>query len=229
IPLIGYPGAALAVTSHFLEFVDEAAPAARPLLVDELAPGGTYRVLLTTGGGLYRYALGDRVRVVGRCEATPLVEFLGRADPVWDLGGEKLHEDRVHAVLEAACREFQLRPAFAMLAPEWGQPPAYVLFIEEESLTARRAEELARRIDDRLAEGHHYAYCRRLGQLRAVRAVLLRRGRAGSYVERCSRLGQRLGDVKPVSLHPEPGWSAWFQSETHETSSAPAAAIGGQR
>src|SRR5207248_4926084 len=110
----------------------------------------------------YRYALGDRVRVVGWCAATPLVEFLGRADPVCDLCGEKLHEERVHAVLEAAFREFQLRPAFAMLAPEWGQPSAYVLFIEEEGLTGRLAEELARRVDVRLAEGHHYGYCRRL-------------------------------------------------------------------
>jgi hypothetical protein len=214
IPLTGHPGAALAVTSHFLEFVEEEAPR----LADELELGRTYTVLLTTGGGLYRYALGDRVRVVGRVENTPLVEFLGKGDPVCDLCGEKLHEERVGAVLDAVFREFAVEPAFAMIAPEWeGAPPAYVLFMETPELTAARFDELVRRVEARLAEGYHYAYCRRLGQLGPLRGFRVRRGGSRTYLERCAALGQRRGSIKPTALHREPGWSAWFEQTAHST------------
>jgi len=37
--------------------------------VHELERGRLYSVILTTGGGLYRYALGDVVTVVGRVGA----------------------------------------------------------------------------------------------------------------------------------------------------------------
>src|SRR5262249_13673533 len=55
-PELGRPAPSPAVTSHFLEFVGDDGKA-RP--VDELETGARYRVLITTGGGLARYDLGD--------------------------------------------------------------------------------------------------------------------------------------------------------------------------
>jgi len=49
-------------------------------LLHELEANHEYSALLTTGGGLYRYRLGDRVRVVGFARNTPLLEFLGKED-----------------------------------------------------------------------------------------------------------------------------------------------------
>jgi hypothetical protein len=57
-PLLGYPGAALAVRSHFFEF-QELTSAERIRLAHELELGGRYNVIVTTGGGLYRYQLRD--------------------------------------------------------------------------------------------------------------------------------------------------------------------------
>ncbi|HEX6739675.1 MAG TPA: GH3 auxin-responsive promoter family protein, partial [Vicinamibacteria bacterium] len=200
------PGAALAVASHVLEFVPEEGEG-RPLLADELDEGGTYTVVITTGGGLYRYALGDRVRVVGRAAATPRVEFVGRAVQVSDLCGEKLHESRVRHVVEAALGEAAMAPAFTLVAPEAGPPPAYALFLECPAASEAALLALVRRVEERLLEGHHYAYCRRLGQLGPLRGFRVSRGGARAYLDRQVAAGQRAGSVKPALLSRETGWS----------------------
>jgi GH3 auxin-responsive promoter len=209
------PGAALAVASHVLEFLEEAEAdedgagptEARPRLVDELEEGRTYAVVITTGGGLYRYALGDRVRVVGRAAATPRVEFVGRERQVSDLCGEKLHEGRVRQAVEAALREAAMAPAFTLVAPEAGRPPAYALFLECPAATEAALQALVRRVEERLLEGHHYAYCRRLGQLGPLRGFRVRGGGNRAYLERLVAEGQRAGSVKPALLSRETGWS----------------------
>jgi hypothetical protein len=209
IPLIGGPGAALAVTAHFYEFVPVAGAGARPCLAHELEPGQTYAVLLTTGGGLYRYALGDLVRVVGHVAATPLVEFVGRAGNVSDLCGEKLAEPHVARVLEEATRHLGLGPGFLMLAPEWDRPPYYALFVDGGGLGPTALAGLAARVEAGLLGNPAYAYCRALGQLGPVRGMRVQpAAAAAAYAARCAALGQRLGAVKPTYLHREPGWAA---------------------
>lgn len=209
IPLVGQAAAALAVTSHVFEFIADGADA-RPLLADELELGGSYSVLLTNGGGLYRYALGDRVRVVGRVLGTPLIEFVGKEALVSDLRGEKLHQQRIGSILDAVFQEGRLAPAFAMLAPETGRPPCYVLYVESPGLSDEASAALGARVEEALLEGHHYRYCRRLGQLGPARTFRIRSGAARAYLERCAALGQRLGSVKPTPLHRADGWSVCF-------------------
>jgi hypothetical protein len=211
VPLCGHSGAALSVTSHFLEFVDEERPDERPRLAHELEVGGTYTVLISTGGGFYRYALGDRVEVTGSVEATPLVRFLGRAGSFSDLCGEKLGEEVVRRILDAVLAASGIETGFAMLAPEWGQPPAYVLLLQARSASPWRLEKLETEMEAGLMASHHYAYCRRLGQLGPVRAIAVGEGAAEAYLERCAALGQRRGNVKPAALRRETGWAEWFQ------------------
>jgi hypothetical protein len=216
IPLTGHAGAALAVTSHFLEFLDSESPGSRLFLAEELEIGKTYFVLISTGGGLYRYALGDLVQVVGRVQETPLVNFIGKGDLVSDLCGEKLHEPFVRELLEKIFHDFQLQPAFAMMAPEWDQPPAYHLFLEAPEMSCQIVEKLVTCLEMRLLENPHYAYCRRLGQLGPVRVAFLKSGASQGYVERCAALGQRRGSIKPTVLHAKSGWSAWFGAVSSE-------------
>jgi hypothetical protein len=213
VPLFDAPAPVLAVRSHFFEFLDADRPDSRPRLAHELERGRAYTVLLSTSGGLLRYHLGDLVRVEGFLHATPCLRFLGRADAVCDLVGEKLSATRVGAVLDAALPALfgGARPAFAMLAPEWAQapePPAYRLFLETDAPDARLAEAAAA-VEQALREGHHYRYARELGQLGPVRAVRVAQG-ARHYEARCIALGQRAGDIKPMDLHRQPGWSAHF-------------------
>lgn len=205
VPLGAGPGAVLAVAGHFLEFLAADDPAAPPCLAHELAQGGEYVPLLTTGGGLYRYPLPDRIRVVGVLGETPRVAFLGRQDGTSDLCGEKLAPRQVGQVWAQVARDLGVAPTFVLLAPEAGPTAGYVLYLE--GLEAQVVERCAAQVEAGLAEGVHYAYCRALGQLAPVRGVgvqdgLRRYERAG--VDR----GGRAGTLKAPLLEARPGWWA---------------------
>lgn len=79
-PLCRQLGSALAVRSHFFEFLPVASSGKTgpPRLAHELEHGGQYAVVITTGGGLYRYKLGDLVEVAGNFDQCPLIRFVGR-------------------------------------------------------------------------------------------------------------------------------------------------------
>ncbi len=92
LPLIGREGGALAIRSHVFEFEEAESPEGRFRLAHDVDRGGRYRVVLTTGGGLYRYALRDEVEAAGFLRQCPLLRFLGKCDRISDLVGEKLAE-----------------------------------------------------------------------------------------------------------------------------------------
>lgn len=200
----------LAIRSHFFEFISETG---HPRLAHELEAGGVYSVVATTGGGLYRYRLEDRVEVTGFAGRTPSLRFLGREGHVSDLRGEKLHESFVAGALARALHRLDIVPRFAMLAPDEehaGSPhyvPRYVLYLET---SGPAPPALATIVEDELAANPHYRTCVALGQL-APAAVFLVEGAAfPRYLQHCRERGQRLGDVKPLALSAAPGWRDVF-------------------
>jgi hypothetical protein len=198
----------LAVRSHFFEFLDE--QDGRCLLADELRQGGTYRVVVTTAGGLYRYQLGDRVEVIGRLGRTPSLRFAGRADAVSDWRGEKLSEGFVGAVIRDLLTAAGVRAVFAMLAPQQVDDGhvRYVLFIECDDVLS--TDPSSAELDRRLAENPHYDYCRRIGQLGPADVAQVRRGAYEAYVARLVAAGQRLGNVKSAALSALDDWEKVF-------------------
>jgi hypothetical protein len=162
--------------------------------------------VLTTSGGLYRYRLRDLVRVQGFYRATPMLSFVGRADCASDLAGEKLTPAFVERVLAEASRATGVRPAFAMMAPTWGNPPRYQLYVEADDLSTLCFTNAVERL---LMESHHYALCRVLGQLDPVQGVFVRDG-ARVYEQARVARGLRAGAVKPVALDTALGWGDAF-------------------
>ena len=200
----------VAIRSHFFEFLEEDG---RPRLVHEIEKGGVYSVVLTTGGGLYRYRLEDRVEVTGFVGRTPSLRFLGKEGHVSDLRGEKLHESFVAGVLERVFLQMGVSPRFALLAPELapeeGPTPGYVLYLEAFPLPPGLAEI----IEEKLAANPHYRACVALGQLAPVRVFRIEKDGFFLYLRRCRERGQRMGDVKPLALSPLSGWSAVYNGE----------------
>jgi hypothetical protein len=191
----------LALTSHFFEFLDDDG---RVRLAEELSIGGEYEIVITTGGGLWRYRLGDRVRVDGLVARTPSLTFLGRVGNVSDQFGEKLSETFVAEILGDVLRESS--PPFALLAPdEDADGWRYTLFLEGDS-----AAELAERLDRALSRNPQYAWCRKLGQLLPARVFLISGGGYESFVQYQAAQGARLGDIKPALLSKSAGWSNRF-------------------
>lgn len=194
----------LAVCSHFYEFIDDRC---RVCLVHELQRDKSYRVVVTTGGGLWRYQLGDLVEVDGFVEGTPSLRFLGRGGNISDICGEKLAEAFVTRALEAACVSCESKARFAMLAPENSEGRwHYTLFIEGEA-----SDPLAVRLDTELRENPHYALCRDLGQLGPLQLVRIHHGAYETFCAVTTAEGRKLGDVKPQSLSLRADWRTFFK------------------
>ena len=192
----------LAITSHFFEFIDDTG-AVR--LADELRDGAEYDVVVTNGGGLWRYRLGDRVRVDGRLASTPSLRFLGRSGGGSDRRGEKLTEEFVAACL----RELFTDPTavrFSLLAPEdEAEGCRYVLFVEGDA-----HPHWPEQLDALLRRNPHYAVCRDLGQLLPPELCVIPRDGFTAYATRLAANGARLGDIKPAALSALTGWSRVF-------------------
>ncbi len=172
----------LEVTSQFFEFLpadrrEEANPAT--YLCHELEVGQEYFVLLTTSSGLYRYDLGDLVRVVGYVGQAPVIEFLNKGKHTCSLAGEKLTEHQVILAMQRASAEMGMAVANFVLAPRWAQPPHYVLHVEADgnadaARLAELSESLERHINDVNVE---YASKRHTGRLGSVELNVLAAGK----------------------------------------------------
>lgn len=170
----------LARECHWHEFLDESG---RFTAIADLKSGGIYEVLFTTGGGLFRYRTGDRVRVtrIG-WDGCPRLRFVGRVGSVSDLVGEKLHEDQVMEALAGR--------GFLVADPD---RPGYEIWLEDVSRAAQVEKSLRRNpyFDQALA-------------LRQLSPLVARRLPDDWFVRLTSAIakhrGCRLGDVKPPAL-----------------------------
>ncbi len=201
-PLTGSAMPVLSVNSHFFEFLP-AGGAEDTVFPWELEEEKEYSVVLTTGGGLYRYRLHDLIKVRGFFRGCPALEFVGRDNGCSDFHGEKICE---HHVLEALkdifCGD---APGFALLAP-FGEPvpDRYVLHIAGIN---KLPQEAAAILDASLRKNIHYDHCRNIGQLKAPEISVLgvdAESAARMRLELLARQGCRLGDVKPSVLSARP-------------------------
>jgi hypothetical protein len=186
IPRQGSSHGVPALASAFLEFIDDAG---RAHLCDGLRDGESYRVVMTTPGGLYRYDLGDRLSCRGYTGALPRLEFMGRAAST-DIVGEKLSEAFVTHALHPIGSE-------ACLAVRANATPFYELLID--ATAGKNLVAQAALIEERLCSNPQYAYARSLGQLgpvapRAVERLIDR------YTHVQAGRGCRLADIKPPVL-----------------------------
>lgn len=95
-------GGALAINIHFLEFLPEDGGAA--LRADQLELGREYRIVVTNGGGLYRYDMEDIVRVTSFVHATPAIAFVSKKERQISVSNERLTELDVTRAMQEATR-----------------------------------------------------------------------------------------------------------------------------
>ena len=164
-------------------------------LLDQIEPEKDYELIITTGGGLYRYATGDLVRVSGRWRDLPLLRFLGRLETV-DMAGEKMTAGFVETALSDVA-------GFCLLTP---LDRGYVLYTDQAITPAQ--------VEQRLRTNFHYRLARQLGQLDAVKVWRIRGDAGTQYLTNCRRHGQKLGDIKPVRFSARRDFS--FEGDYHD-------------
>jgi len=207
-----------AVGSHFLEFEDT--KTGEILAVWKLKTNGLYSVILTTGGGLYRYCLEDIVTVSGRLFRTPLLRFISRKGGVSDHVGEKLYPFHVEQIIREIERHAGMPFPFAMLAPyPDGNRLHYVLYMKQ--IGNCLPEMILEKLESGLLRNYHYAHARRVGQLAAADLFFITGDAQRVYRDYLITKGMKAGDIKPVPLHSEPVWQNVFSGyriNEHRTS-----------
>jgi len=196
----------LAVNSHFFEFMNEKGEC---LTTYQVEKGMYYSVVVTTGGGLYRYKLEDRILVTGFINKTPTLRFIGKMNNISDQFGEKLNETHIAKIVKSVLPTEKYN--FCMLAPDNDDRQyGYTLYVENKD---NLSEGLAENFERGLRENPQYKYCIELGQLRPVKIFRIMRNGYNTYKMRLSELGIKYGDIKMSYLNNLDGWSDHFQGE----------------
>jgi hypothetical protein len=211
-PIADHPGGALSLTSHFFEFepIKNNESNAGIRLAHQLEEGEQYRVIVTTGGGLYRYQLRDEIHVVGFYNDVPLIRFCGKSDNVSDLVGEKLSEAHVRDSLNRIFSDLDMSPHFAMLAPQLTPLSHYRLYLQtelnstnENALTEKMLNKIQKRLENELSSNPYYRQAIEFGQLHPLEIVSLNHWETDAnliYQQQCVEKGRKLGEVKPTAL-----------------------------
>mgnify|MGYP003339389161 FL=1 len=182
------------LTGHLLELVDDDGPH----WPWEAEVGREYRLVVSTEAGLYRYDMGDIVRVTGWAGRAPRMVFVRKAGNVLNAMGEKVTEDQV---IEAARRVF---PGALGVSTSvgWGEVPVIRFAVEG-------AEADAAAFDRVLSELNvEYEGRRSSGRMGMPEGVSVPNGTFAAWRDARVRAGAPDAQVKdPIVLDPE-RWDA---------------------
>jgi len=168
------PAGILDVTSSFYEFIPAPQidkPDPDCLRSHEVEVGRDYFVVLTSSAGLYRYSIGDQIRVVGFEGQAPIIEFLNKGEHISSLTGEKLSEHQAVSAINQAAASAGLKIGNYVLSPQWDDPPYYRLHLEtadaaSPSALDRFSQAVDRELDQLNMEYGSKQKSLRLGRLR---------------------------------------------------------------
>ncbi|XP_069041866.1 GH3 domain-containing protein [Lepisosteus oculatus] len=173
--------------SMFCEFIPEEGLEERQpstLLLHQVQEGQQYELVVTNAAGLYRYRLGDVVRVVGFHNQCPVVEFQYRRGQMLSVRGEKVSEELFYGALQRAvslwpgaelvdycCAESGILGHFS-----GGSDPHYQVFLELRGVR-NLSEEQRYKLDHCLQEDSAiYKSFRFKGSIGPMRVQLVRGG-----------------------------------------------------
>jgi hypothetical protein len=189
----------LSCRSHAYEFREIIS--GKLLFPEQLKEGSRYSVILTTGGGLYRYELEDIVEVTGFYRSLPVLKFFGRDGSVVDLTGEKMYEHHVSRVLDSCSSVMDVKIDFALLIGVSGKPAGrYVMVIDTQSTRVSQMRLYLQAVEDGLLENYHYRHAREMGQLEYPGLLYGTGENLEKYIALMRDRGLKEGDIKLSSL-----------------------------
>lgn len=104
---------------------------AAPVMVEDLMPGKVYELVITAPNGLYRYRIGDTIRVVTTSPLT--VTIAGRTRSYINAFGEEVMEDNADRAIAEAAAATGAAPLNYTAAPQYpdaGHLPRHIWLIE---------------------------------------------------------------------------------------------------
>ncbi len=185
------------------------------LLMDELEEGREYELVITNQSGLYRYRMGDVIRVVGFYNETPMIEFRYRKKNLLSLTGEKVTEDQLISAVQGLEHRSGIRfTDFCVYPNQMGKRGRYEVFVEpEQPVPADRAGECAQILHEELARAST-TYGKLLSFLGVPKIVFLRPDTFRLYQEiRMNRYEVSGNQIKTVRVLSTPEAVQFFESQ----------------
>ncbi len=217
---------ALALNSHFYEFIPEAeidSTSPTVLLADQLVKGENYYILFTTSGGLYRYNINDVVKVTGFHNATPLLEFQYKGGNISSFTGEKITELQVTESMSKLLAEYPHAIRFFVLMPEFRPEPHYQLWVEPDGadFSSSVLRDLADRFDRTLGSLNiEYQLKRDSQRLGPVVPYLISTGTYESLRRHLVSLGTPDSQIKISHLNPKEDLKCYIEQRLASTTAA---------
>jgi hypothetical protein len=210
----------LSIRSHLFEFIpEEEIDRGHPtvLLAHELEEGRNYYIIFTTSSGLYRYHINDVVKVVGRHQQCPLIEFQYKGGNISSFTGEKLTELQITDAMRASLQAVGVRCRFFTVLPEFRPNPHYRLLFEAEPGSACGPEKLSALAGAFEAElcaiNIEYAAKRQSLRLDPVSLQLLKSGAYETLRKQLTASGVADAQIKVSHLNPKEEIRSYFEKE----------------
>lgn len=174
------------------------------LLMDEIEIGKEYELVITNQSGLYRYRMGDIIRVTGRYKNTPSIEFRYRKKNIVSLTGEKVTE----ADLQYTIKNFENRTGilvldFCMYPDQNSEPSKYIFFIEtEEHIPSSQIDYYQEILKEELIKTSYSLNVHiTAGNMGTPKLVFLKRGTFQKFREhKIFELGINTNQFKPLTV-----------------------------
>lgn len=153
-------------------------------LINELKINNDYEIVLTNFNGLYRYRLGDVVRVCGYYNKSPKIIFLYRKNQLLNMVSEKTTENHVTSALQKIVKEFNFNLVdYTTYADNSITPGRYIIYIEIENYYSKEGLFMLESKLDLELQNANLAYkrFRQRNRLRKLKVKLLKRGTFSKY------------------------------------------------
>lgn len=166
----------------FFEFIPvENLEEERPLTknLNELKIGSEYEVVATTQAGLYRYRIGDVIKVVDFYNESPEVEFLYRKNQLLNMVSEKTTEEHVLNAISNSFKTIGVNISDYTVTPDNNVSPGrYVFYIEVKNPSKDiNIKILSNLMDKELCKANiAYGRQRSKGKLAEVQVKLVKEG-----------------------------------------------------
>lgn len=195
----------------FFEFLpinegdEEVDSSARPLLINELEVGKTYELIVSNFSGLYRYRMGDVVKVTGMYNNTPRIEFLYRLGLSMNIANEKTTTQMVDWAAKETAAAMGVEFVGHSYSYDYSTvPPRYCMLAEvkdKEDISEEERQKFIDVLDEKLKSvNEKYFKYRRWGMINRPEVLFLKKDTYWDYREMLRSKGVVLNQIKPVTV-----------------------------
>ncbi|KAL2892083.1 Jasmonic acid-amido synthetase JAR1 [Bienertia sinuspersici] len=172
----------------------------KPVGLTEVKVGEEYEIIITTFGGLYRYRLGDAVKVMGFYNATPELKFLCRQNLMLSINVDKNTEKDLQLAVEEASKLLEAEKVdlidFTSHVDVSKDPGHYVIFWELSGDADENVlNECCNCLDQSFADAG-YVSSRTMGTIGPLELRILRRGTFHKLLLHSLSMGTTLNQYK---------------------------------